>query len=75
MWALYAASFANADATMTGSGTDIGKRLNRFAESFALTFFLVQATTVLLLTPVFVAGAIFEEPREPGPGKSCSPPS
>ena len=61
MWALYAASFANADATMTGSGTDIGKRLNRFAESFALTFFLVQATTVLLLTPVFVAGAIFEE--------------
>ena len=61
MWALYAASFANTDATMTGSGTDIGKRLNRFAESFALTFFMVQATTVLLLTPVFVAGAIFEE--------------
>ena len=31
------------------------------AESFALTFFMVQATVVLLLTPVFVAGAIFEE--------------
>lgn len=60
MWALYTASFSG-EATFTGSGTDIGKRLNRFAESFAITFFIVQATAVLLLTPVFVAGAIFEE--------------
>src|SRR5947209_20150354 len=56
MWALYAASFTDTAATMTGSGTDIGKKLNQFAESFALTFFMVQATAVLLLTPVFVAG-------------------
>ncbi len=60
MWALYTASMP-AEATIRGSGTDIGKRLNQFAESFALTFFFVQATAVLLLTPVFVAGAIFEE--------------
>lgn len=60
MWALWTASFSG-EATFTGSGTDIGKRLNQFAESFAVTFFLVQATAVLLLTPVFVAGAIFEE--------------
>jgi ABC-type transport system involved in multi-copper enzyme maturation permease subunit len=61
MWALYAASFTEGEATMTGSGTDIGKRLNRFAETFAVTFFCVQAIAVLLLTPVFVAAAIFEE--------------
>lgn len=61
MWALWAASFENTAATVDGSGTEIGKRLNRFAESFAVTFFMVQATAVLLLTPVFVAGAIFEE--------------
>jgi ABC-type transport system involved in multi-copper enzyme maturation permease subunit len=61
MWALYAASFSDGGATMTGSGTDIGKRLNRFAETFAVIFFCVQAIAVLLLTPVFVAGAIFEE--------------
>jgi ABC-type transport system involved in multi-copper enzyme maturation permease subunit len=62
MWALWAASFGGeGTSSLTGSGTEIGKRLNRFAESFAVTFFLVQATVVLLLTPVFVAGAIFEE--------------
>lgn len=62
MWALYGANFSDTEATtITGTGTVIGKKLNRFAENFALTFFLVQATAVLLLTPVFVAGAIFEE--------------
>jgi ABC-type transport system involved in multi-copper enzyme maturation permease subunit len=61
MWALWAASFGSEETVLGGSGTEIGKRLNRFAEGFALTFFLVQATIVLLLTPVFVAGAIFEE--------------
>lgn len=59
MWALWTASFG--DEPVTGTGTDIGKRLNRFAEWFAFTFFMVQATVVLLLTPVLVAGAIFEE--------------
>jgi ABC-type transport system involved in multi-copper enzyme maturation permease subunit len=61
MWALYASNFQDGSDAVTGSGTEIGKTLNRFAESFTLTFFLVQATAVLLLTPVFVAGAIFEE--------------
>jgi len=61
MWALWAAYFQGQSSELTGSGTLIGKQLNRFAEGFALTFFLVQATIVLLLTPVFVAGAIFEE--------------
>ncbi|HEX3146601.1 MAG TPA: ABC transporter permease subunit [Gemmataceae bacterium] len=62
MWALYASYFQDDGSDLLkGSGTEIGKTLSRFAESFALTFFLVQATAVLLLTPVFVAGAIFEE--------------
>jgi len=60
MWALWATYFEG-ENLVEGSGTEIGKMLNRFAEGFALTFFLVQATVVLLLTPVFVAGAIFEE--------------
>jgi ABC-type transport system involved in multi-copper enzyme maturation permease subunit len=60
MWALWAAYFGD-ESTLTGTGTEVGKMLNRFAESFSLTFFMVQATIVLLLTPVFVAGAIFEE--------------
>ena len=60
MWALYAATYGET-AVESGYGTEIGKKLQRFAESFALTFFMVQATAVLLLTPVFVAGAIFEE--------------
>jgi ABC-type transport system involved in multi-copper enzyme maturation permease subunit len=60
MWALYAASFPEG-AIEQGFASEIGKRLNRFAESFAVTFFMVQATVILLLTPVFVAGAIFEE--------------
>lgn len=61
MWALWAATLSGSGATLKGSGTAIGKELSRFAEGFAVTFFLVQATVVLLLTPVFVAGAIFEE--------------
>jgi ABC-type transport system involved in multi-copper enzyme maturation permease subunit len=60
MWALWAANFKT-DATLKGSGTDVGKELNQFAERFAVTFFMVQVSAVLLLTPVFVAGAIFEE--------------
>jgi len=60
MWALWSASFGS-DASLTGTGTTIGKQLTGFAEWFAITFFVVQAIAVLLLTPVFVAGAIFEE--------------
>jgi ABC-type transport system involved in multi-copper enzyme maturation permease subunit len=60
MWALWTASFSG-KSTFTGSGTAIGKELSRFAESFAITFFMVQATVALLLTPIFVAAAIFEE--------------
>jgi ABC-type transport system involved in multi-copper enzyme maturation permease subunit len=60
MWALWTASFDEKEA-IKGAGTDIGKRLNQFAEWFAFTFFMVQATVVMLLTPVLVAGAIFEE--------------
>lgn len=60
MWALWTASFGS-DTSFDGTGTAIGKRLNKFAEWFAFTFFIVQATVVMLLTPVLVAGAIFEE--------------
>jgi ABC-type Na+ efflux pump permease subunit len=60
IWVLYAAQFGE-DAKFTDSGTEIGKQLNTFAERFALTFFVVQSLAVLLLTPVYVASAIFEE--------------
>ena len=60
MWALWTASFGD-DTSLNDTGTNIGKELNRFAEWFAFTFFMVQATVVMLLTPVLVAGAIFEE--------------
>jgi ABC-type transport system involved in multi-copper enzyme maturation permease subunit len=36
-------------------------RLSQFGRDFALAFLLVQAAVVLLLTPLFVAGAIVEE--------------
>jgi len=36
-------------------------RLSLFGQSFALTFLLVQASVVLILTPLFVAGAVVEE--------------
>jgi ABC-type transport system involved in multi-copper enzyme maturation permease subunit len=36
-------------------------RLSKFGRDFALAFLLVQAGVVLLLTPLFVAGAIVEE--------------
>src|SRR5262245_45149904 len=61
MWALWAAYFPSGESIEAGSGTVIGKKLSAFAEWFAGIFFVVQALAVLLLTPVFVAGAIFEE--------------
>ncbi|HJZ90897.1 MAG TPA: ABC transporter permease subunit [Gemmataceae bacterium] len=36
-------------------------KLSAFGQTFALVFLLVQAAVVLLLTPLFVAGAIVEE--------------
>ncbi len=60
MWALWSSRFGESHS-FTGSATEIQKELAKFAESFALTFFVVQGIAVLLLTPVFVAGAIFEE--------------
>src|SRR5215213_6479458 len=55
MWVLYSArqDFAT---VQSGDASEIAKRLQRFAEAFALTFFMVQLTLVLLLTPIFVAG-------------------
>lgn len=61
MWALWSARFGDQSILDGASGTEIGKKLNQFAEWFAFTFFMVQATVVMLLTPVLVAGAIFEE--------------
>jgi len=39
----------------------VQKKLAEFGQDFALTFLLVQAAVVLLLTPLFVAGSIVEE--------------
>jgi ABC-type transport system involved in multi-copper enzyme maturation permease subunit len=36
-------------------------KLSEFGQTFALVFLLVQAAVVLLLTPLFVAGAVVEE--------------
>jgi ABC-type transport system involved in multi-copper enzyme maturation permease subunit len=41
--------------------SEIQKRLSQFGQDFALTFLLVQAAIVLLLTPLFVVGAVVEE--------------
>jgi ABC-type transport system involved in multi-copper enzyme maturation permease subunit len=60
MWVLYSAR-QDMTTVQSGSGTEIAKQLQRFAEAFALTFFMVQLTLVLLLTPIFVAGSVFEE--------------
>ncbi|HVK12866.1 MAG TPA: hypothetical protein VM597_29205 [Gemmataceae bacterium] len=60
MWLLYSAEFARYDR-LEGNATEIAKRLSEFAGAFALTFFFVQLTIVLLLTPIFVAGSVFEE--------------
>jgi len=61
MWLLWSAEYAQYLEIATGDVTLISKKLQKFAESFSLTFFLVQLTIVLLLTPIFVAGSVFEE--------------
>jgi ABC-type transport system involved in multi-copper enzyme maturation permease subunit len=60
MWVLYSAR-KEVMTIQSGDATQIARTLQRFAESFALTFFMVQLTLVLLLTPIFVAGSVFEE--------------
>lgn len=60
MWVLYSARFQDKEIA-TGAITEIQKTLQQFADEFSLTFFMVQLTLVLLLTPIFVAGAVFEE--------------
>ncbi len=60
MWLLYSARFADQEK-YTGDIAQLAKQLQKFAEEFSLTFFLVQLTLVLLLTPIFVAGSVFEE--------------
>lgn len=60
LWLIWSAGFAQ-DEVLTGDVTVIAKKLQKFAEAFSLTFFLVQLTLALLLTPIFVAGAVFEE--------------
>jgi ABC-type transport system involved in multi-copper enzyme maturation permease subunit len=52
------------DAALRGGTIQIGQ-IPAFAQSFFLTFMAVQYVAVLLLTPVFVTGAISEE-REMG---------
>jgi ABC-type transport system involved in multi-copper enzyme maturation permease subunit len=61
MWVLWSAQYSEQLEVATGDINKIAKDLQRFAESFSLTFFLVQLTLVLLLTPIFVAGSVFEE--------------
>ena len=61
MWLMYSAGFREQMESIQGDSTQIAKSLNQFAQAFSLTFFLVQLTIVLLLTPIFVAGSVFEE--------------
>lgn len=60
MWLMYSATYADLEFT-TGDVTKIAKQLQQFADTFSLTFFMVQLTIVILLTPIFVAGSVFEE--------------
>jgi ABC-type transport system involved in multi-copper enzyme maturation permease subunit len=60
LWILWSAEYAQTES-FSGDVNVIAKQLQRFAESFSLTFFIVQLILVLLLTPIFVAGSVFEE--------------
>lgn len=60
MWLIYSSGFRQQEE-IKGNATEIAKTLQRFAEAFSLTFFVVQLVIVLLLTPIFVAGSVFEE--------------
>jgi ABC-type transport system involved in multi-copper enzyme maturation permease subunit len=60
MWVLWSANYSQVEV-ITGDVNEIAKELQRFAETFSLTFFMVQLILVLLLTPILVAGSVFEE--------------
>jgi ABC-type transport system involved in multi-copper enzyme maturation permease subunit len=60
MWLLWSANYAHLDFT-SGDAAEIQQLLSRFATQFSMTFFMVQLVMVLLLTPIYVAGSIFEE--------------
>ena len=60
MWVLWSARYSHIDVA-SGDITQIAKQLQHFADDFSLTFFIVQLVLVLLLTPIFVAGSVFEE--------------
>src|SRR5262249_3870006 len=60
MWLIWSAGYANKQF-LAGNITEIANELNRFAGDFSQTFFMVQLAIVLLLTPIFVAGSVFEE--------------
>jgi ABC-type transport system involved in multi-copper enzyme maturation permease subunit len=61
LWLLWSARYEREMTVANDAATEIAKKLTKFAEAFSLTFFVVQLTLVLLLTPIFVAGAVFEE--------------
>jgi ABC-type transport system involved in multi-copper enzyme maturation permease subunit len=60
MWVLWSTGYSQ-NEIMQGDVSAIAKETQRFASAFSLTFFFVQLTLVLLLTPIFVAGSVFEE--------------
>jgi ABC-type transport system involved in multi-copper enzyme maturation permease subunit len=60
LWLLWSAGYSHTQA-LKGDATEMAKELQRFATAFSLTFFIVQLSLVLLLTPIFVAGSVFEE--------------
>jgi ABC-type transport system involved in multi-copper enzyme maturation permease subunit len=59
LFVTYLAAFPQ-DLNQRSAGR-IQARLSEFGQDFALTFLMVQAAVVLLVTPLFVAGAIVEE--------------
>ncbi|MCX7664291.1 MAG: ABC transporter permease subunit [Gemmataceae bacterium] len=60
MWALWNAQYQD-ETAFKGDATQIQKELAQFSRNFSITFFMVQQVIVLLITPIFVAGAVFEE--------------
>jgi ABC-type transport system involved in multi-copper enzyme maturation permease subunit len=60
LWVLWSANYSQIEV-ITGDVNRIAKELQRFAEAFSRTFFIVQLVLVLLMTPILVAGSVFEE--------------
>jgi ABC-type transport system involved in multi-copper enzyme maturation permease subunit len=62
LFVVYLAAFPRDVAQLAKSNPgEVQRQLAEFGQDFALTFLLVQAAVVLLLTPLFVAGSIVEE--------------